>query len=77
MGEPLGENLLKWLKTFQDPREAVKKEVAAIRESPFVPEKTIIHGLVYDLPTGDIEVVVDGYTYAVGGVLNSGAPACD
>lgn len=61
IGEPFRENLLEWLHAFQDPREAVKKEVETVKESPFVPETLIIHGLVYDLPSGSIEVVVNGY----------------
>ncbi len=42
---------LEWLHAFQDPREAVKKEVETIKESPFVPETLVLHGLVYDLPS--------------------------
>ena len=61
IGEPFRENLLEWLHAFQDPREAVKKEVETIKESPFVPETLIIHGLVYNLLSGSIEVVVNGY----------------
>ena len=59
--EPFRENLIEWLHAFQDPREAVKKEVENVKESPFVPETLIIHGLVYGLPSGSIEVVVNGY----------------
>ena len=61
VGEPFRENLIEWLHAFQDPREAVKKEVATVKESPFVPETLIVHGLVYDLPSGSLKVVVNGY----------------
>jgi carbonic anhydrase len=61
IGEPFRENLLEWLHAFQNPREAVKKEVADIKDSPFVPDTLNIHGLVYDLSSGGIEVVVNGY----------------
>ena len=60
-GEPFRENLMKWLKTFEEPREAVKREIAAIKALPFLPDGMILHGLVYDLATGGIEVVVNGY----------------
>ena len=59
--KPFRENLLKWLHAFQDPRVAVKNEVKNVSESPFVPDTMIIHGLVYDLSSGDIEIVINGY----------------
>jgi len=61
IGEPFRKNLLEWLHAFQNPREAVKKEVVDIKNSPFVPDTMNIHGLVYDLSSGGIEVVVNGY----------------
>ena len=61
VGKPLRESLLKWLHAFQNPREAVKNEVKNVRESPFVPDTMIIHGLVYDLSSGGIEIVINGY----------------
>ena len=61
IGEPLRDNLIEWLHAFQDPHQAVEKEVAAIASSPFVPESLLVHGLVYDLNTGKIDVVVNGY----------------
>jgi len=62
VGEPVREGLRAWLHAFQDPRQAVRKEVAAIKEHPFVPESLVVHGLVYEISSGAIEVVVDGYT---------------
>ncbi len=61
IGEPFRNNLLEWLYAFKEPQEAVKQEVERIKESPFVPESLIIHGLVYDLVSGNIEVIVNGY----------------
>lgn len=61
VGEPIREKLREWLRAFQDPREAVTKEVEAIKSYPFVPENLIVHGLVYDLSSGKIEIVVNGY----------------
>jgi carbonic anhydrase len=61
VGEPIREKLREWLQAFQDPQEAVKKEVEAIKGYPFVPESLIVHGLVYDLSSGKIEIVVNGY----------------
>lgn len=61
LGDPLRENLRKWIHAFEDPKTAVLKEVKAVKASPFVPERVIVHGLVYDLASGDLEIVVDGY----------------
>jgi len=61
VGEPLREKLIEWLHAFEDPKEAVRREVAAIKSYVFVPENFVVHGLVYDLSSGNLEVVVNGY----------------
>ena len=61
VGAPIREKLIEWLHAFEDPRAAVKEEVEAIKSYPFVPETLIVHGLVYDLSSGTIEIVVNGY----------------
>lgn len=61
IGEPFEGRLAAWLKAFSDPGEAVRKEVAFVRSLPFVPEKMPVHGIVYELSSAKIEVVVDGY----------------
>ncbi len=61
IGEPFSEELVRWLRAFQDPREAVKKEVETVKSCPFVPDHLVVHGLLYDLSSGGIEVVVNGY----------------
>jgi len=60
IGEPFRDNLIKWLKAFDDPVEAVKQEVASIKSLSFVPDYVKVHGLVYDISTGKVEVVVEG-----------------
>lgn len=61
VGEPFPERLRVWLKAFADPYKAVQCEVAAIKALPFVPASLVVHGLVYELASGRIEVVVNGY----------------
>ena len=61
IGEPFRERLSDWLKVFEDPRDAVRKEIASIQSLPFVPSSVVFHGLLYDLASGSIEVVVNGY----------------
>lgn len=62
IGEPFRERLLDWLKAFEDPQEAVKREVEDLRNSFIIPRDVVIHGLVYDVFTGKISVIVNGYT---------------
>lgn len=61
IGEPFRERLRDWLKAFAEPRAAIRKEIAAIKSLPFVPDDVIVHGLLYDLASGRVEVVVNGY----------------
>lgn len=61
VGEPFRENLMRWLKVFEDPREAVREEIAAMRKLSYVPDDVVIHGLLYDLGSGAVEVIVNGY----------------
>lgn len=61
LGEPVRDRLRTWLHAFEDPRQAVTNEVEAIKAHPFVPDSLVVHGLVYDLSSGTVEVVVNGY----------------
>jgi len=61
IGEPFREKLRDWLKAFQDPRDAAPAEVASIKALPFAPQSLVVHGLVYGLASGTIDVVVNGY----------------
>ena len=45
-------------KAVTDPRAAVAVDVAALRAIPALPAKWLISGLVYDVATGLVEVVV-------------------
>lgn len=60
LGSPFERGLLEYLQTFSDPYRAVAEEVATIRDLPFMPGDVVVHGLVYTLKTGRVEVVVDG-----------------
>lgn len=62
IGEPFRERLLDWLKAFEDPEEAVKREVDALRSYSITPKDLVIHGLVYDVFTGKVSIIVNGYT---------------
>lgn len=61
IGEPIEDNLRRYLKTFDNPYDAVSLEIQRIRDLPFIPDDLILHGLVYELNTGHVDVVVNGY----------------
>lgn len=61
IGSPVSENLARCLHTFEDPYTAVVEEVLALRNSNLVPESTVVHGLVYDVQSGVVRIMVDGY----------------
>jgi carbonic anhydrase len=45
-------------KAVSDPREAVAADVAALRAIPALPDSWLVSGLVYDVATGMVEIVV-------------------
>ena len=61
IGEPFPERLRIWLKTFNDPYTAIVQEVESIKNLPFVPKHLTVHGLVYELASGKVDVVINGY----------------
>jgi len=61
IGEPLKECLLGWLGGFSDPYEEVRQRVRTFKNHPMVPKYVIAHGLMQDIFTGRVEVVVNGY----------------
>ncbi len=61
IGELNEQNLRTWLKAFPDPYAAVVEETRLIKDMAFVHEQFIVHGLVYNLASGKVDVVVNGY----------------
>lgn len=45
-------------KNLSDPMEAVRSDIALLRQNPFVPPTLIVSGLVYDVDTGRVETIV-------------------
>lgn len=45
-------------KAIADPRQAVAVDVAALRANPFLPDEFVVSGLVYDVDSGLIDVVL-------------------
>ena len=60
-------------KAVIDPRAAVAVDVAALRAIPTLPAPWLISGLVYDVATGLVEIVVPPAPIRIGG---SGRGAC-
>ena len=55
-----GDDLLRWLGTFQDVRENTARTARAIRTSPYLPRSVPVHALVIDVHTGKLEVIERG-----------------
>jgi carbonic anhydrase len=45
---------------FTDLEENLRRQVTTIRESPFLPEDSVVRGLVYDVTSGLLREVVPG-----------------
>ena len=61
LGEPFRENLLGYLRAFQDPYEALADEIASLKRLPFIPNDLVLHGLVYKVEDATVDVIVNGY----------------
>lgn len=61
IGDPIADNLRTYLKTFDNPYDAVVAEIDRIRDLPFIPDDLILHGVVYELSSGNVDIVVNGY----------------
>ena len=48
-----------WSGVFDDEEENVIETVETIRNSPFIPKEIPIHGVMIDIVTGEVEVIVD------------------
>ncbi|WP_027417641.1 beta-class carbonic anhydrase [Aneurinibacillus terranovensis] len=57
-----GIDLTEWLKGFSCVEESVADSVAKIKSHPLLPPNTPIHGLVIDPKTGQLDLVVNGYS---------------
>ncbi len=66
-----GEDPAAWLGAFASERSSVLASVAALRADPRVPAAMPIHGLLFHLESGSIEVLVRGYDI-VGDAATSG-----
>ncbi|MGL5576047.1 MAG: beta-class carbonic anhydrase [Sarcina sp.] len=55
-----GINLNKWLKGFTSVEESVIESVSTIKNHPLMPKNTLVHGLIIDPKTGELDLVIDG-----------------
>ncbi len=53
-------DIAEWAGLIGDEVENVKDVVNKIRTSPYIPKDVILHGLIMDPNTGEIEVIIDG-----------------
>jgi carbonic anhydrase len=43
---------------FRDLESNVKHQVQKIKESPFIPQEIVVHGLIYEVKTGRLQLVI-------------------
>lgn len=60
--ENAGIDLYSWLKGFDSISEGIRKSVEMIKAHPLLPNNIPVHGLVMDPHTGQLDIVVNGYT---------------
>ncbi|WP_048187783.1 beta-class carbonic anhydrase [Methanobacterium paludis] len=53
-------NLKEWIGAIDDEESNVFQTVEQIKNSPFIPEDAPIHGLIIDIESGALKVLVDG-----------------
>ena len=53
-------DLSKWIGGFDDEEENIKNVVEKIKNHPLIPDVPV-HGLILDVVTGELKVLVDGY----------------
>ena len=51
-----------WADGFTHPAENVEETVDELRMNPLIPKDVPVHGLIFHPRTGEIEVIVNGYT---------------
>lgn len=56
-----GIDLAKWLGLLSSEEENVVEVVRELKKSPLIPAGTPIHGLIIDIDTGALKVLVNGY----------------
>jgi len=55
-------NLKEWLHGFDRVEDGVKSSVAMIKNHPLLPKDVAVHGLVMHPATGQLDLLIDGYT---------------
>jgi carbonic anhydrase len=53
-------DIVEWAGLIKDEVENVKDVVDKIKKSPYIPKDVIVHGLIIEPNTGEIDVIIDG-----------------
>ncbi len=59
-----GVNLMRWLTGFDNVRDSVLQSVSIVRNHPLLPKNIVVHGLIIDPETGELELVDSAETQA-------------
>lgn len=55
-------DLREWIDNFHHPIDNLRHTVALIRNNPLIPKDVPVHGLIVEPSTGELQVIVDGYS---------------
>ncbi|MFZ5352485.1 MAG: beta-class carbonic anhydrase [Bacillota bacterium] len=53
-------NIAEWAGLLTNEEENVRNVVARIKSSPYIPKDVIVHGLMMDPNSGELEILIDG-----------------
>ena len=75
----LPDNLVEYFGLFASENQNVMKGVALVRQSPIIPARVPVHGLLVHLQTGKLEWLVNGYqelsvSHSIGNEVPTSAP---
>ncbi|WP_176719874.1 beta-class carbonic anhydrase [Desulfuribacillus alkaliarsenatis] len=60
--ESIRTDLTNWVESFHNPTDNIRKAVSLIKNNPFIPNEILVHGLLFSLEKGTVEVIIHDKT---------------
>ena len=54
-------DVIEWIGSFGDTEENVRQTAEIVRNSPYIPKRVPVHGLLFHPQSGELKVIVNGY----------------
>lgn len=55
-----GINIDKWLEGYNHPSDGLRQSVHMIKNHPLLPNHVLVHGLLLDAKTGEMDIIING-----------------